>query len=88
VNGSNIVRLRVGYEAAAARLSYQLSSSGTEVNGPGYGNYGQTGILKVDAGDIIAMKLVNATTGAHYWAFAHANERSTAAPSAIYGTTV
>jgi hypothetical protein len=65
----------VGYEAAAAAHSYQLSSGGTEVNGPGYGNYGQTGILKVDAGDIIAMKLVNTTTGAHYWAFANANEQ-------------
>jgi hypothetical protein len=66
----------VGYEAAAAARSYQLSSGGTEVNGPGYGNYGQTGILKVDAGDIIAMKLVNTTTGAHYWGFAHANEQA------------
>lgn len=42
--------------------------------GPGYGNYGQTGILNVDAGDIIAMKLLNKTTGPHYWGFAHANE--------------
>ena len=53
-----------------------LTSGGRSINGPGYGNYGQTGILKVDAGDIIAMKLVNTTTGAHYWAFANANEQA------------
>jgi len=64
----------VGYEAAAAARAYQLTTGGTQVNGPGYGNYGQTGILNVDAGDIIAMKLLNTTTGGHYWAFAHANE--------------
>ena len=64
----------VGYEAAAAARAYQLSTGGTQVNGPGYGNYGQTGILNVDAGDIIAMKLLNTTTGGHYWGFAHANE--------------
>ena len=45
-------------------------------------------MLKVDAGDIIAMKLVNNTTGAHYWAFAHANETGgRPARSAICGTT-
>ena len=27
--------------------------------------------------DFIAMKLVNNTTGAHYWAFANANEQNT-----------
>jgi hypothetical protein len=66
----------VGYEAAAAAHAYELTSGGRSTNGPGYGNYGQTGILKVDAGDVIAMKLVNTTTGAHYWAFANANEQA------------
>lgn len=66
----------VGYEAAAAAHAYELQSGGRSITGPGYGNFDQTGILKVDAGDIIAMKLVNLTTGAHYWGFAHANEQA------------
>jgi hypothetical protein len=56
------------------RAAYQLSTGGTALSGPGYGNYEQAGLLDVDAGKIISMKLVNNTTGAHYWAFAQANE--------------
>ncbi len=63
-----------GYAAAAQARAYQLTSGGTSLGGPGYGNFGQSGLTNVDAGDFIAMKLVNNTTGAHYWAFAHANE--------------
>jgi hypothetical protein len=51
-----------------------LAQGGTSLGGPGYGNYEQTGLLGVDAGDFIAMKLTNQTTGAFYWAFGHANE--------------
>ena len=36
----------MGYEAAAAARAYQLTTGGTSINGPGYGNYGQTGILQ------------------------------------------
>ncbi|MGE3652449.1 MAG: DUF4114 domain-containing protein, partial [Reyranellaceae bacterium] len=65
---------QAGYEALAAGRAYQLGSGGTSLGGPGYGNFEQTGLLNVDAGDLIAMKLVNNTTGNTYWAFAHANE--------------
>lgn len=41
---------------------------------PGYGNYGQAALIDVDAGDMIAMKLVNQTTNSTYWAFAPGNE--------------
>jgi len=63
-----------GYLAAIDGRAYQLTSGGTALNGPGYGNFGQAGLANVDGGDLIAMKLVNQTTGAHFLAFAHANE--------------
>jgi hypothetical protein len=63
-----------GYLAAIDGRAYQVTSGGTALNGPGYGNFGQAGLTNVDSGDLIAMKLVNQTTGAHYLAFAHANE--------------
>ncbi|MPZ33585.1 MAG: hypothetical protein GEV13_21775 [Rhodospirillales bacterium] len=68
---------RPGHEAYALAVegrAYQLTSGGTSLGGPGYGNYEQAGLIGVDAGDFIAMKLTNQTTGAFYWAFAHANE--------------
>ena len=65
---------RSGYAAAAQARAYQLTTGGTSLGGPGYGNFGQSGLMNVDAGDFIAMKLTDNTTGAHYWAFAHANE--------------
>ena len=64
-----------GYLSAAQGRAYDLTTGGTALGGPGYGNFGQSGLLHVDAGDMIAMKLVNNTTGAHYWAFAQANEK-------------
>ena len=76
-----------GYLAAIDGRAYQLTSGGTALNGPGYGNFGQAGLANVDAGDLIAMKLVNHTTGAHYLAFAHANETVAGQRSAICGTT-
>ncbi|HZX82079.1 MAG TPA: DUF4114 domain-containing protein, partial [Reyranella sp.] len=63
-----------GYAAAAQARAYQLTTGGTALGGPGYGNFGQSGLMNIDAGDFIAMKLMNNTTGAQYWAFAHANE--------------
>jgi hypothetical protein len=64
-----------GYAEAAQVRQYQLSTGGTALNGPGYGNSEQAGLLDVDAGKLIAMKLMNNTTGAHFWAFAQANEQ-------------
>jgi hypothetical protein len=63
-----------GYLTAIDGRAYQLTGGGTSLGGPGYGNYEQTGLAGVDAGDFIAMKLVNESTGAHFLAFAHANE--------------
>lgn len=64
-----------GYAAAAQARSYQMTTGGTAINGPGYGNYAQTGLSGVDAGDLIAMTLTNNTSGNTYWAFAQANEK-------------
>jgi hypothetical protein len=63
-----------GYARAAEGRAYQLGSGGTAMGGPGYGNYQQTTLLDVDAGDLIAMKLFNNDSGATFWAFAQANE--------------
>lgn len=63
-----------GYAAAAHDRAYQMTTGGTSIDGPGYGNYDQSGLLDVDAGDLIAMKLTNATSGNTYWGFAQANE--------------
>lgn len=65
-----------GYAAAAQARGYQTTTGGTSINGPGYGNYAQTALLGVDAGDIVAMTLTNNTSGNTYWAFAQANEMS------------
>ena len=65
---------QAGYAAAAQARAYQLASGGTSLNGPGYGDYAQAALLDVDAGDLIAMKLVNDTSHNTYWAFAQANE--------------
>ncbi|MBI2740970.1 MAG: hypothetical protein HYX38_31100 [Rhodospirillales bacterium] len=64
-----------GYAAAAQARGYQMTTGGTAINGPGYGNYAQTGLSGVDAGDLIAMTLTNNTSGNTYWAFAQANEK-------------
>jgi hypothetical protein len=63
-----------GYAAAAEARAYQTSAGGSQVDGPGYGNYGQALLEGVDAGDIVAMKLTDQSQGHDYWAFAQANE--------------
>lgn len=63
-----------GYAAAAQGRAYQLAAGGTSLSGPGYGNYGQSMLQSVDAGDLIAMTLTNVTTGHTFWAFSQANE--------------
>ena len=52
----------------------RLSSGGTSIPGPGYGNYEQADLMHVNAGDLIAMQLTNNTHGNTYLAFAQANE--------------
>jgi hypothetical protein len=72
-----IAGLRPGdaaYAGAAQGRAYQLTSGGTSLGGPGYGNFEQTALRHVDAGDIIAFKLTNNTSGAVFWGFGQANE--------------
>lgn len=63
-----------GYAAAAQARAYHTETDGTAIAGPGYGNYTQTGLVNVDAGDVIAMRLTNHSSGQTYWGFAQANE--------------
>ena len=64
-----------GYAAAAQGRAYQLSGGATSLAGPGYGNYTQAMLQGVNAGDHVAMSLVNQSSGATYWAFSQANEQ-------------
>ena len=45
------------------------------ITGAGYGQFSEILLKGVNAGDIIAMRLDNLTTGAFFWAFANANEK-------------
>ncbi len=66
-----------GYAAAAQGRAYQVvsgSTTGASLAGPGYGNYAQAMLQGVDAGDYVAMSLVNQSSGNTYWAFSQANE--------------
>ena len=65
---------QAGYAAAAQARAYQIANGGTSLDGPGYGDFAQAALLDVDAGDLIAMKLVNHTSHNTYWAFSQANE--------------
>ena len=69
-----------GYEAAAAARAYATSAGGRTIDGPGYGNYAQAALLHVNAGDLIAMKLTNASSGTVFWAFSQANESTANGP--------
>ena len=67
-----------GYAAAAEARAYATASGATSIQGPGFGNYTQTRLVNVDAGDLIAMQLSN---GANiFWGFAAANETVGGAP--------
>ncbi len=67
---------QAGYAAAAASRDYVTDKGTTVISGPGFGNYGEARIKGVNAGDILAMHLINATTGGSFWAFASANEKA------------
>ena len=62
------------YAAAVQAHAIQTVSGASAITGPGYGQFSQTLLQGIDAGDIVAMRLDNLTTGAFYWAFANANE--------------
>jgi hypothetical protein len=63
-----------GYASAANARAYHSVAGGSSIEGPGYGNYDQTLLEHVNAGDIIAMKLTDSLQGHDYWAFSQANE--------------
>jgi hypothetical protein len=63
-----------GYAAAAQGRVYATTEGGISIGGPGYGNYTQAGLVNVDAGDLMAMRLTNHSSGQTYWGFAQANE--------------
>lgn len=63
-----------GYAAAAATRAYKTTDGDSAIGGPGYGNFKQVLIDDVDAGDLIALKLTNQSTGNVFWSFAEANE--------------
>ena len=63
-----------GYAAAVQGRAYHTTSGDTAITGPGYGQFAQVLLTGIDAGDMIAMRLDNLTTGAFFWAFANANE--------------
>jgi len=63
-----------GYQATLQGRAYQMTTGGTSISGPGYGNYEQSGLSHVNAGDFVAMQLTDTTHGAVYSGFAQANE--------------
>lgn len=62
-----------GYAAAAQTRMYELASGGTFLGGPGYGAYRENTLLNVDSGDLIAMTLINGSSGSTFWGFQQAN---------------
>jgi hypothetical protein len=81
----------LGYDGAADSRAYALAGGGTILSGPGYGNYVQAELTDVDAGDLIAMRLINYSIGQDFWAFAPANEAGSGGPTPHlwnYGTNV
>jgi hypothetical protein len=63
-----------GYADAVASRAYATTSGGSLIKGPDYGAYGEARITGINAGDLVAMELVNSTHGTVYSEFAQANE--------------
>jgi hypothetical protein len=63
------------YLAAALDRAYLTQDGAASIAGPGYGQFGRSAIVNVDAGDIIAMMLTNNTSGHTFFSFARANEK-------------
>ncbi|MFO1158771.1 MAG: M10 family metallopeptidase C-terminal domain-containing protein [Reyranellaceae bacterium] len=62
-----------GYAAAAATRLYSLKGGGNALEGPGFGLFKQAEITHVDARDLIAMQLINRSSGDTFFAFGQAN---------------
>ena len=71
-NIGNLAPGEEGYAAAAAARAYSTVGGATVIDGPGYGQYGETQITDVDRGDIIAFSLTS--NGQTYWGFSSGNE--------------
>jgi hypothetical protein len=63
------------YAALADSRAYSTTTGQTLINGPAYGNFEQTELTGVNAGDLVAMKLVNNSFGWTFWEFAQANQQ-------------
>jgi len=61
-----------GYDAASQARAYRTADGDRWIDGPGFGEYLETSILDVDAGDLIAMRLSSGSD--QFFAFAQANE--------------
>ncbi len=69
------------YAGLVAGRAYQTTDGRTAISGAGYGQFSEALLKGVDANDVIAMRLDNVTTGATFWAFAHANETVNGQPA-------
>jgi hypothetical protein len=63
-----------GYADAVASSVYTTKDGQTWIGGPGYGNFEQTELVHVNAGDLVAMELRNDTHNNTYFGFSQANE--------------
>ena len=63
-----------GYEDVVRSRLYSFQDGHTNLQGPGFGNYREAQVLGVDAGDLIAMGLVNQDSGHIFYGFSQANE--------------
>ncbi|WP_159718368.1 DUF4114 domain-containing protein [Geminicoccus flavidas] len=67
-----------GYDAASQARAYRTADGDRWIDGPGFGEYLETSVLDVDAGDLVAMRLSSGSD--QFFAFAQANEAVDGAP--------
>lgn len=63
-----------GYQQAIQGRAYLQPSGAPQIGGPGYGQFQETPIQHVNAGDLIAFKLTNNTHGTEFLGFTEGNE--------------
>ena len=63
-----------GYQAAVQARIYLNAGGTASIGGPGYGQFEQTELQHVNAGDLLAFQLTNNTHGTVFYGFADANE--------------
>jgi hypothetical protein len=62
------------YAAAALKNAYHTAAGSTSIAGPGDGQFEQVQLKDMNYGDIVAMKLVDETSGKTYWGFSQQND--------------